>query len=268
MAKKKQQECPPGAPAWIVTFSDLMSLLLTFFVLLVSFANFESQKIKEAIMSLKGALGVARPSVYTLTEPNPPFKRPATRKPKEGSEEDQKEKKRREIQAQLSKKGLDRTIGSFVTKEGVVLVALAPVFFEPGRAEFREDSYETLSLIGDVVALYENEVRVEGHTSDATLEAGSPYPTLWELSGARAAAIVRFLAEDYGIDPKRLSFTGFGSARPGVPGKGMQSRWLNDRVEIKLLSSESQQDVGRYLHQSHEEAPDDTEIGPSDTGGP
>lgn len=260
MAKKRAPAQPRGAPAWIVTFSDLMSLLLTFFVLLVSFATFESEKIKEAIMSLKGALGVARPSVHMLTEKSPPFFRHITRPPKKGSEEEDREKKRLKIEAQLSRKGLDKTIGSFVSKEGIVLMALSHVFFDPGSAEIREDSYETLSLIGDIIDLYENQVRVEGHTSSATLEAESPFPTLWELSGARASAIVRYLVEDYGIAPERLSFTGYGPYRPGVPGKTMASRYLNDRVEIKLVSSEEPQDVGSHLKTQHLDTPDDTEI--------
>ena len=259
MAKRKVECPPPGLPGWLATFGDMMSLLLTFFVLLVSFANFESQKIKEAIISLKGALGVMRPSVNIVTMPDVPFPRTQMKPPNEGREDEEYTKKKLKVEAQLKRKGLDRTIGAHVSKEGIKLVALRPVLFDPGSAVLRQDSFETLSLIAEILDMYDNDVRVEGHTSDATPEAGSRYPTNWELSGARACAIVRYFAEKHGIDPKRLSYVGYGPTRPAVSNRTVIGKAHNDRVVIKLVSSQDPATVEDHLRASHKQIPDDTE---------
>jgi chemotaxis protein MotB len=237
----------------------MMSLLLTFFVLLVSFANFESQKIKEAIVSLNGALGVMRPSVNVVTMPDVPFPRMQKKPPNEGSEDEEFRKKKLEVEAQLKRKGLDQTIGAHVSKEGIKLVALRPALFDPGSAVLRQDSYETLSLIAEIIDMYDNDVRVEGHTSDATPEAGSPYPTNWELSGARACAIVRYFAERHGVDPKRLSYIGYGPTRPAVSNRTAIGKAHNDRVVVNLVSSQDPSGIGEHLKASHKEIPRDTE---------
>jgi len=261
MAKQKKQECPPpGAPMWLLTFGDMMSLLLTFFVMLVAYSNFESQKIKEAIISLRGALGWGRPSVNVITMSQVPFPQPMKKPPKEGSQEEERERKRLKIEAQLKKSGLDRTVGSYVTKEGIVLVALSPVFFDPGSAEIREDSYETLGLIADVLNEYENPIQVEGHTSNAPLPADSPFPSHWELSGARACAIARYFIDRHGVKPDRASFVGYGAYRPTVKSKTVFGRAHNERVEIKLITSSEAADLGAHLKTSHSEIPTDTEM--------
>ncbi|MCA9409919.1 MAG: flagellar motor protein MotB [Candidatus Omnitrophica bacterium] len=262
MAKKIKCDCPPPAPAWLTTFSDLMSLLMTFFVMLVAFATFEEAKIKEALVSLKGAFGILRPGEHAISQPQPPVEQPPDRPPKQGKEDEQLRKRVAKIQAQLIRSGLDRTIGSKVTKDGIVLVALSPVLFDPGSAEIKPEAYEALSLISDIVGEYENEVRIEGHTSDATLEADSPYKSTWELSGARALAVLNYLVEKHSVDPDKLSFMGFGHYRPkksGLAKGGMEARSVNDRIEIKLLTESEPEDISSHLITEHRDIPHDTE---------
>ena len=92
---------------------------------------------------------------------------------------------------------------------------------------------------------------------------GSPYPTNWELSGARANAILRYFIDKHGIDPKRVGYAAYGSQRPRVPNDSPIGQRFNDRIEIKLLTMEEGEDVGAYLRTQHQEIPDDTEVVPT-----
>lgn len=262
MAKKIKCNCPPPAPAWLTTFSDLMSLLMTFFVMLVAFATFEDARIKEAIVSLKGAFGILRPGEHAVSQPQIPIQNPPDRPPKEGKEEEESRRRAAKIQAQLLRTGLDRTIGSKITKEGVVLVALSPVLFDPGSAEIKPEAFEALSLIAGIIGEYQNDVRIEGHVHDATLEASSPFKSSWDLSGARALAVLNYLVEKHSVNPEKLSYMGYGHYRPkreNLPPDSIQARTLNDRIEIKLLTESEPEDIGSHLITDHQEIPRDTE---------
>ncbi len=262
MAKKHKCDCPPPAPAWLTTFSDLMSLLMTFFVMLVAFATFEDAKIKEALVSLNGAFGILRPGQHAVSQPTPPMQQPPDQPPKKGKEDEELKRRVARIQAQLIRSGLDRTIGSKVTKDGIVLVALSPVLFDAGSAEIKAEAYEALSLIAGIIGEYENDVRIEGHTNDATMEAESPYESSWDLSGARALAVLSYLVEKQSVKPEKLSYMGYGHYRPkkeGLQRTSLEARSVNDRIEIKLLTESEPEDISSHLLTEHRDIPRDTE---------
>ena len=143
-----------------------------------------------------------------------------------------------------------------------MLVALSPVLFDPGSAEIKPEAYETLSLVADIIGEYENDVRIEGHTSDATLEVDAPYASSWELSGARALAVLNYLVDRQSVEPEKLSYLGFGHYRPkkaGLKAGGMVARSVNDRIEIKLLTESEPEDISSHLITQHKDIPEDTE---------
>ncbi|MCG3196351.1 MAG: flagellar motor protein MotB [Candidatus Omnitrophica bacterium] len=260
MAKKSKCECPPACPEWLITFSDMMSLLLTFFIMLVALANFESQKIKDAIVSLRGAFGYMRPSAEPVTMATPNLRVSGIPHVRKGKGEE-KENQRSKIEARILQERLDRVLAAELTKEGIVLVSLSPMFFEPGGATIKPEGYRALALAAEILNSYDNDVRIEGHTSNASPEAEWEYQDLWKLSGARAEAILRFLVErDPKVDAKRLSYAGFGSQKPRVSNKTKIGQAFNDRVEIKILANAEPEDTSAHLRGSRDEIPDDTEV--------
>jgi len=196
MAKrKKTDERPPGAPGWMVTYGDLMSLLLTFFVLLLSFATLEERKVKEAISSLKGALGVLPQSRAERTRPDP---RPVTIvKPARTEEIKEKVKK---LRKELRNRGMESQVRVGQRDKGILNITLSSsLLFRSGSAELLESAYPALEEVADLLRLhmedYDSDVRVEGHTDDVPISErlAQIFPSNWELSTARAMSVMRFL---------------------------------------------------------------------------
>jgi chemotaxis protein MotB len=112
------------------------------------------------------------------------------------------------------------------------------ILFASGSATIGADGRVALRKVADALrSLQGKAIRVEGHTDDVPTSASGPFPTNWELSSARALAVVRFLQET-GIDPTRLSGVGFGEFQPIRPNDTPEGRSLNRRIEITLVPIE------------------------------
>ncbi|MCB1163494.1 MAG: OmpA family protein [Candidatus Krumholzibacteriia bacterium] len=226
MPRKKGDDAPPpGAPAWMATFGDMMSLLLTFFILLVSFSSIQETKFREAVGSLQGALGVLTklPKVPVADEIELP-----TMRGKDRSDELQQrtEELRRHLQAL---KQAD-TVTVSRTAEGLAIRLEDEMLFKPGQAVLETRSYPVLDVVAATLASYPNPVRVEGHTDNRPIES-ERFPSNWELSAARAASVLRYF-ERSGLDPRRLSAVGLGEWSPVAKNDSEAERAKNRRVEI------------------------------------
>lgn len=262
MAKKEKCECPEGCPPWLTTFGDMMSLLLCFFIMLVSMASFEAQNIKEVIISLRGAFGMMRPADQQVTIKSPQQGKAAMKKVKKGKD-DENLKEKAKIEEQLVRQHLQYSTSVELTKEGIILVILSPLFFEPGSDELQPEAYGPLATISGILNQYDNELRVEGHTSDSSPEEDWKYQDLWELSGKRAETILKYIStKEPKVSPERLSFAGYGQFHPKVSNLTRLGRSKNDRVEIKLLAAEEPADPSQFLRLQHQDIPDDTELLP------
>jgi chemotaxis protein MotB len=241
----------------MVSWADMATLMMCFFLLMVSFANFDEKKAEVSLGSIRMAL--TRPWPLSGTGSIPPIQPGVA--PKKGTAKDNElEKAKDRAKALLLETDINHAISVELGPEGLTLVALSPVLFEPGKAEIRPSVYGVLGTVAQVLTEYQNDIRIEGHTSSATPEAGSPYPTNWELSGARASAILHYLMVKHTISPARLSYSAFGSEKPKVSNDSPFGRRMNDRIEIKLVTAEEGEDVSSYLKTRHEDIPDDTEI--------
>ena len=220
---------------WIVTFSDLMSLLLTFFILLFSFASIEEQKFKKLLESLRDAFGVQQ------------VPEAGTREGLEMIKSDVEEqvmavdelgglvqKEMQEIQSQVEefvmKNRLQGKVEVRTGDRGAVIVISDVVIFPVGEAEFNPEAYPILEKMAELLKQFPYKVRVEGHTDNVPIQTNR-YPSNWELSTARAARIVRYFISK-GIDPNRLSAEGFAHYRPIADNSTLEGRAKNRRVEI------------------------------------
>ncbi|MDR2732012.1 MAG: hypothetical protein LBB36_02215, partial [Fibromonadaceae bacterium] len=139
--KKKCPECPPrGAPAWMSTFSDMTTLLLTFFVLLLSMANFDPNKMKTLAESLQGAFGVLE------TFPTVPI-HPVIDIPKKSGDEQKKKqslKDAEKIKEIVQSKQLDEAVKVEVTDKGIAIMLRDPVGFASGSADLKDQGKDIL----------------------------------------------------------------------------------------------------------------------------
>jgi len=221
-------KCPPPAPLWLTSFSDLTTLLLTFFVLLITMANFEPIKYALTVQSLQGAFGVLQ------TFPTVPI-HPIVNIPKKtGDEQKKKEslKDAEKIKQIVETKNMQDAVKVEVTEKGIAIMLRDPVGFASGSADLKDQGKEIVAEIGDVIKTNPGlKVRVEGHTDDVPIRSNR-YNSNWELSSARSLSVVQLLSAQTGIQPQNMSAVGYGEYRPLVPNTSPENRAQNRRIQI------------------------------------
>jgi chemotaxis protein MotB len=240
MARKKKAECTQiveeGAPDWVVTFGDLMSLLLCFFVLMLSFSEMDRQKYKLMSGSMAQAFGVQRktrvmevPKGQKIIAKDFDQDVIATR---------MREELIREIRSEVEKYLSD--VGNLVRvdQEGdrVIIRLMGETTFDSGQAVIRAEMAPLLRSIGEMLKDTKGEVIVAGHTDNVPV-SGGPYGSNRVLSMARAASVAEFLIREAGVPPARIATMGYGEYRPLESNDTAEGRRKNRRVEITLSST-------------------------------
>jgi len=241
MAKKCKCECPECMPEWLATFGDLMSLLLCFFVLLLSMSTMDAKKIEEAIGSLQGSMGILEGGMVTknsIKKGTPTTQSPIPQDTSQmANEVAQAVKEFNEL-----KKGMaGSTISLEEAEEGLIIHLPADISFKSGTAEiYNEDSIlflKRLALIIKTIPV-EVQVQVRGYTDNIPPPKTSPYQDNWELSGARALSVLKYLIK-FRVNPKRLSFAGYGQYHPIATNATPEGRKKNRRVDIIFFAQKN-----------------------------
>ena len=262
MAKKKC-ECPAGLPGWLATFADLMSLLLCFFILIVSFSSTEIIKFKKAMGSFKAHLGVLphetkvvkNREVYIpkLSDSQNKKVRAAVKKmqdmlrgfqgkkPKEQSDDDKNKKRGQEEKDVIKRLKEFEQIKLQITEKGVSLRISNDMLFKSGKAVLNPEIYPLLDIVADITKGWPNTVHVEGHTDDVPINT-LKFPSNWELSASRAISVIRYFIDNKNISADKVSATGYGEHRPLVPNNNRENKAKNRRVEIYINYDAKQSD--------------------------
>ena len=225
MGRDKKQVCEEGAPGWIVTFSDLMSLLLTFFVLLLSFSSISEEKFNRAVLSLQGALGVlpANPSMIGRSSNK-----------RKNREESESEKQARELRRQLQIMGKEQEVKiEFDAKGGLKISLPNAILFETGSATLKPEASPVLGEISRVLAaLPDTFVEVKGHTDTTPLTQMPQFRDNYQLSYFRAEAVMQQLVIAGGVPEEQFQITAAGQNQPMATNTTPEGRATNRRVEI------------------------------------
>jgi chemotaxis protein MotB len=231
---EETKKVDPGAPKWVVTFGDLMSLLLCFFVLLLSFSEMDRQKYKQVAGSLEKAFGVQR-KVRVMEIPKG-MKIIARDFDQEIIETRIKEDLGKEIDDMLSTQleEYKDQIALESNENEVIIRLMGESTFDSGKVEIREKLKPLLERVAKVLDKDQGDIVVAGHTDNVPVRSGGPYPTNLRLSIARAAAVAEYLLSHSKIDAKRISTMGFGEYRPIESNQSERGREMNRRVEIIL----------------------------------
>ena len=256
-----REEKDEGAPAWVMTFADLMSLLMCFFVLLLSFSELDVQKYKQIAGSMKMAFGVQREirapeppkgtSVIAqefspnVTEPTPiPQVRQVTRE-ETREQVDLRDVVREETAAQAEelKEALSTEIDAGLVEvdavEDEILIRIREKgSFPSGSATLRASFKPVLARIGTVLAETEGQIVVAGHTDDIPIST-LQFPSNWVLSAARAANVVHYLSEQGAIAPERMEIRAHAETQPLTDNDTRENRATNRRVEIIVRRSDA-----------------------------
>lgn len=221
------------------TYGDMVTLLLTFFIMLFAFSTLDAERFQAIIVSFQGSLGIldagmtvsreaavsGRDSpVGQLFEPNP-------------LERDETQHALLAISSFQEAYNLQGAFAVEATERGVVIHFTDRVLFDTGRAELKPEARGLLKSLAAELTKLPHAIRVEGHTDNVPIH-NPVYPSNWELSAARAVGVVRYLIESGGMDPGRLSAVGYGEYRPIASNETAEGRARNRRVDIVLLRTD------------------------------
>lgn len=234
----KDCDCPeiePGAPKWTTTFGDLMSLLLCFFVLLLSFSEMDRQKYKQVAGSMEKAFGVQR-KTKVLDQPKG-IKMIAKDFDQEVIATRLKELIGKQIQEEVDDRLSDLKDQIEVESDGeeVIIRMMGESTFDSGKAKIREKLKPLLIKIGASLADTKGDIIIAGHTDNVPIVRG-PFKSNLKLSIARAASVAEFLLSHSIIKPERVSTMGFGEYRPIESNITAKGRQKNRRVEIIITN--------------------------------
>ena len=265
MAKKKEEQGAPGSPAWMATFSDLMNLLLCFFVLLFSMSTVDAQKFEEVAASFAQTFSVFTSGATAIgdgmlisngvsqlnmldeyinstgyeaeTEQDAEDIVKEAMEAAEAAQMAESEELEEKVAEALSESGLDQMVELDYTSQYVELTLNGSLLFDSGSAELKDSASGILSQIGVILERYsESVIEIEGHTDSVPIHSAK-YPSNNELSDARALSVFYYLVENTNLDPANIKHSGRGEYVPVADNTTPEGRALNRRVEIKIYNS-------------------------------
>ncbi len=244
MKKKAKAPEKENSERWVLTYADVMNLLLIFFIILFVISQVDTNKFNELSQSLGKAFSFGTSSGETLiTLPNGGTELQSGIPGVSGgsggkSEEEQMEDVRKEIEQKVEEEQLGDKIDVVIEERGIKISIKAQYLFPSGSAQINPEVMSNILSIGDVLkSLSGNMIRVEGHTDTDPIKTSS-YPSNWELASARAGNVLRILVEKCGISPEKICAVSYGEFQPLVPNDSEVNKAKNRRVDIVILKQE------------------------------
>lgn len=272
MAKRKKPEesGPKGAPMWQTTFSDLMNLLLCFFILLFSMSSIDAAKFEEVAQSLSASFSIFDSGAPSITEGSlvssgvsqlnqlssyhqsmgtnqdenekDTLTEEEVKEQYEGYQSEATEELGEDVEEDLDNEGLltgdyEGFIDIEITSQYVTLTLNGAILYNSGSAELKQESLEFLGKLGDVLTRYgQHNIEVMGFTDSVPVRASSKYSDNMELSQARAYSVYKYLVKEKGMSEEKLECAGRGEQEPIASNDTEEGRAMNRRVEIRIYS--------------------------------
>lgn len=273
MAKRQEDAPPPGAPAWTTTFSDLMNLLLCFFVMLFAMSNLEESKIAEFTAAMNNTFSIfdggasaigdgilVSNGVSQLNELDEYINSTGktadsavdgdqfeefdlSKAPQDALEqqiEDNNLHNNEELTERVEETLSENQIGDEVevsfTAQYIQLTMNGALLFDSGSAKLTEDAKQVLDKVAVVLEKYSGgEIEIAGHTDNVPMSSHT-YANNEELSDARALSVFYYLSENSLLDPSRIKHSGMGERQPIADNSTDEGRSMNRRVEIRIYN--------------------------------
>ncbi|MCM3770068.1 flagellar motor protein MotB [Priestia aryabhattai] len=204
----------------MVTFADLVTLILVFFILLFSMSSVDNQKFQTVVNSLTRSDSLA--SVENKSQQSQKLDNILAK-----------------VQDYLQENKLQHVITAKRDERGVVLILQEQVLFETGQADILKRGTPFLDELGRLFSTIPNDIKVEGHTDNRPIHTYR-YPSNWELSAARASGVIRYLTNHFSLSANRFEAIGYGDTKPLVPNTSNDNLQKNRRVEIIISDPEAQ----------------------------
>jgi len=227
---RKLGEKPDNHDRWLLTYADLITLLLAFFIVMYSMSRIDAKKFGSVALALQGVLH-GRTEVLD--------KQKVMRGDPSGGGA-MKTGDLRLMQAKLRQAiqdaGMENKITPIIDERGLVVHVTESALFDQGSADLQDRARPPLDLVAKALQGLATSLRIEGHTDSRPISTGC-YPSNWELSTARAATVVRYFILQHGWSPDHISALGYGEFRPLAPNNSSENMAKNRRVDVVVLTA-------------------------------
>lgn len=235
---KKKKKCPLGAPLFLLTYADMVTLVLTFFVMLFTVAKVEGKEMRIILSAFRGSMGffeggqtlskgkLEQMGMNLMTLPAETKERELSKALSIATEIFEPEVKSKKVAVRQDERGL-------------VISLVGSDHFPPGSATLTNEAKRILVKVAKLLRQYDSFVRLEGHSDETAVArspAGEKYETNWELSSQRAINVLRHLHEVEDVEPGKMSAISYGKYRPASASETPEGRALNRRVDIVILT--------------------------------
>ncbi len=264
--KKHEEEEHENHERWLVSYADMVTLLMALFIVLFSMASVDEQKFAALASSftgqnnpqhsvLDGNQGIVKGGTPEKLDSaanasmSPKISMPVVPNSNQGTEalrrehqkaaaakqdSDNLEQVKQEIQASLDAHGMGDSVRFRKEPKGLVVsIVTDRVLFDSGKAAVKPQGAVVLDALGPPISHLPNQVAIEGHTDDQPINSAQ-FPTNWELSTTRATSVLRYLTDREGVPASRLGAAGYADQRPVVPNNSSEHRAQNRRVEVVI----------------------------------
>ena len=244
--RRKSEEEPENHERWLISYADFITLLFAFFVVMYAISSINEGKYRVLSDSLTSAFrAIPGDTSGAQVSINPDAPVPIAiplRRPQPGIKTDETTRQNREKVRNMAKE-INATLAPLVQEgkvrvtegaRGITVEINASVLFAPGDARLDVQAMKALTAVAQIVAPSTFPITVEGHTDNIPI-SNPQFPSNWELSGVRASSVVRLFI-DNGVDPRRLTATGYADQRPVADNASPDGRQRNRRVAITIES--------------------------------
>jgi chemotaxis protein MotB len=223
-----------GGMRWLLTYADMITLLLALFIILFAISNISKVKLQRLAHEISGGFNAV--DAFNLpVAANDEEKKAEEERKKQAQDAAKLAQIKKSLESYIRQHKLQGKIEVGIDRRGLVITLLSDAaYYDSGSAQMRPQTKEVLDAISHQLRTVSNHVRVEGRTDNVPISTAL-YPTNWELSAARATNVTRYLIEKDHISPDRLYFSGYGQYQSRYPNDTLEHRQQNRRVDIIIL---------------------------------
>jgi chemotaxis protein MotB len=218
-----------GMMRWLLTYADMITLLLALFIILFSISTINKVKLQRLVRDLGGGFN----NIDAIN--NPPNGQTTVTK-------DELKVMQSQLQQYISQQKLESKVQTQIRQNGtrrelVITLLTDKALYDSGSAVLRPETKGILNVVNGQLRIRKNDIRIEGNTDNVPIHTAQ-FPSNWELSAARAVGVARYLVEDDGLSPKRVEVAGYGEFRPRAANDNEEHRQSNRRVDIVVLDTQ------------------------------
>lgn len=242
MDKKAKNPEKDNSERWLLTYADLMNLLLILFIILFAMSQVDTEKFQQLSQSLSSAFGGGNPpsAIAGGKAGNSLISMPATMPSPviPGKQEDQQMAAiEKEVTGLIKEKGLEGSVQVRMQERGIEITLNEKIMFDSGKVDIDKDSEQLILKIGkEILSNVQNKsIKIEGHTDNVPMNGNNIIKTNMDLSALRASNVASLLVEKGGIKKENIKAVGCGDSVPLVKNDSDAHRAMNRRVAIVIL---------------------------------